>query len=145
MKRNDRFFSRSRKKDTPVSQEMPVTAEAPAVEMPAPAAETVVVGHALLFTGAPEAMPIVDDQLFLSVPPQGGLVISPQCVGEPLLVIWKSGEDWLARRLWQGKLLLNGIETVGVLYGFGDRAELEQAGAAAIAETVDDLRKILLG
>lgn len=40
---------------------------------------------------------------------------------------------------------MNGIETVGVLYGFGDRAELEQAGAAAIAETVDDLRKILLG
>ena len=40
---------------------------------------------------------------------------------------------------------MNCIETVGVLYGFGDRAELEQAGAAAIAETVDDLRKILLG
>ena len=40
---------------------------------------------------------------------------------------------------------MNGIETVGVLYGFGDRAELEQAGAAVIAETVDDLRKILLG
>lgn len=39
----------------------------------------------------------------------------------------------------------NGIETVGVLYGFGDRAELEQAGAAAIAETVEDLRSILLG
>lgn len=40
---------------------------------------------------------------------------------------------------------LNGLETIGVLYGFGDRAELEQAGAAAIAETVADLRKILLG
>lgn len=40
---------------------------------------------------------------------------------------------------------VNGLETVGVLYGFGDRAELEQAGAAAIAETVDDLRKLLLG
>ncbi|MBQ6711180.1 MAG: HAD hydrolase-like protein, partial [Clostridia bacterium] len=40
---------------------------------------------------------------------------------------------------------LNGLETICVLYGFGDRAELEQAGAAAIAETVADLRKILLG
>ena len=40
---------------------------------------------------------------------------------------------------------VHGIETVGVLYGFGDRAELEAANAAAIAETVDDLRKILLG
>ena len=40
---------------------------------------------------------------------------------------------------------VHGIETVGVLYGFGDRAELEAAGAAAIAETVDNLRKILLG
>lgn len=40
---------------------------------------------------------------------------------------------------------VNGLDTVGVLYGFGDRFELEQAGAAAIAETVDDLQKILLG
>jgi len=29
----------------------------------------------------------------------------------------------------------NGIRTIGVLWGFGDRAELEQAGAARIAET----------
>lgn len=33
----------------------------------------------------------------------------------------------------------NDIRTIGVLWGFGDRAELEQAGAAAIAETPDQL------
>lgn len=38
----------------------------------------------------------------------------------------------------------NGIDSVGVLYGFGDRAELEGAGATAIAETVRDLRRLLL-
>lgn len=37
----------------------------------------------------------------------------------------------------------NGIDSVGVLYGFGDREELERAGADAIAETVADLEKIL--
>ena len=34
---------------------------------------------------------------------------------------------------------------LGVLYGYGDRPELEEAGAALIAPTVDDLRAILLG
>ena len=33
----------------------------------------------------------------------------------------------------------NGIECVGVLYGYGSRSELESAGASAICETVDDL------
>jgi len=33
----------------------------------------------------------------------------------------------------------NGIPTIGVLWGFGDRSELEQAGAAAIAERPDQL------
>ena len=37
-----------------------------------------------------------------------------------------------------------GVESVGVLYGYGDRAELEEAGADYIAETVDDLSAILL-
>ena len=36
-----------------------------------------------------------------------------------------------------------GAPCVGVLYGFGDRAELEQAGAAWIAETVEDLGRLL--
>jgi phosphoglycolate phosphatase len=33
----------------------------------------------------------------------------------------------------------NGMKAIGVLWGFGDRAELENAGAAAIAETSDAL------
>jgi phosphoglycolate phosphatase len=37
-----------------------------------------------------------------------------------------------------------GIDTIGVLYGFGDRQELEAAGAGQIAETVEDLGRILL-
>lgn len=39
-----------------------------------------------------------------------------------------------------------GVECVGVLYGAtAPRSELESAGCAAIADTIDDLRRILLG
>ena len=38
----------------------------------------------------------------------------------------------------------SGLATVGVLYGYGDRAEHEAAGADAIAETVEQLEKLLL-
>ena len=37
-----------------------------------------------------------------------------------------------------------GLDSVGVLFGYGSRQELEEAGATYIAETVDDLSKILL-
>lgn len=37
-----------------------------------------------------------------------------------------------------------GIDCIGVLYGYGDREELEKAGASHIAETVEDLRTCLL-
>ncbi len=37
-----------------------------------------------------------------------------------------------------------GLPCVGVLFGYGDREELETAGARYIAETVEDLRKLLL-
>ena len=37
-----------------------------------------------------------------------------------------------------------GLPCVGVLYGFGSRQELEQAGAAAIAEDVPALEGLLL-
>ncbi|WP_461816241.1 HAD family hydrolase [Faecalimonas sp.] len=37
-----------------------------------------------------------------------------------------------------------GVDSIGVLYGFGDREELEKQGATYIAETVNDLEKILL-
>lgn len=38
-----------------------------------------------------------------------------------------------------------GISSLGVLYGYGDREELESAGADYIAETVADIGRILLG
>lgn len=38
----------------------------------------------------------------------------------------------------------NGISSVGVLYGFGNREELTAAGADYIAENIDELYKILL-
>jgi len=38
-----------------------------------------------------------------------------------------------------------GLESLGVLYGYGDRAELEAAGADRIAEDVNELWDILLG
>ena len=37
-----------------------------------------------------------------------------------------------------------GIDSIGVLFGYGDRIELENAGADFIAETVADIEKILL-
>ncbi len=36
-----------------------------------------------------------------------------------------------------------GIETVGVLFGYGSREELEKSGAAYIVETVDELGELL--
>jgi len=36
-----------------------------------------------------------------------------------------------------------GLNCMGVLYGFGDREELEQAGAAYIAETVEDMARLI--
>lgn len=37
----------------------------------------------------------------------------------------------------------NGIDTIGVLYGYGSRDELEKVGAMHIAETVDDVYALL--
>ena len=37
-----------------------------------------------------------------------------------------------------------GIDSVGVLYGYGSREELEKAGATKIAKSVEDLKNILL-
>ena len=37
-----------------------------------------------------------------------------------------------------------GIDCIGVLYGFGDREELEAANAKYIVDTVEDLGKLLL-
>lgn len=39
----------------------------------------------------------------------------------------------------------NGLDSIGVLYGYGDRPELEQAGATYIAPTVAELEALLLG
>ena len=38
---------------------------------------------------------------------------------------------------------VNGLDSIGVLFGYGDRKELETAGATYIAETVDDIFKFL--
>lgn len=38
----------------------------------------------------------------------------------------------------------NGIESIGVLFGFGSWEEFKKAGAEYICETVDDLKKLLL-
>ena len=37
-----------------------------------------------------------------------------------------------------------GIECVGVLFGYGDRTEMEECHAAYIAESVNELRKMLI-
>ncbi len=38
----------------------------------------------------------------------------------------------------------NGLDSMGVLFGFGDRAELTEAGADYIAESVADIIKYIL-
>ncbi|MBP5706593.1 MAG: HAD hydrolase-like protein, partial [Spirochaetales bacterium] len=38
-----------------------------------------------------------------------------------------------------------GLASMGVLWGFGDRTELEQSGADYICETVAEVKKLLLG
>lgn len=37
----------------------------------------------------------------------------------------------------------NGIDSIGVLFGYGSRKELESAGATYIAETVEDIEKFI--
>lgn len=37
----------------------------------------------------------------------------------------------------------NGLDSIGVLFGYGDRVELETAGATYIAETINDILKFL--
>ena len=37
-----------------------------------------------------------------------------------------------------------GIDCIGVLYGYGDREELTQAGAKRIVASVDELKRALL-
>lgn len=39
----------------------------------------------------------------------------------------------------------NGIDTIGVLFGFGSRQELEESGAAVIVETVEEIGNVILG
>jgi len=39
----------------------------------------------------------------------------------------------------------NGIDTIGVAYGYGSRKELEDAGATHVADTVEELTDLLLG
>jgi phosphoglycolate phosphatase len=38
----------------------------------------------------------------------------------------------------------NGLECLGVLYGYGDRAELENAGAIALASTAQEMAEMIL-
>lgn len=38
---------------------------------------------------------------------------------------------------------LNGLDSIGVLFGYGDRSELEAAGATYIAESVEDIKKFI--
>lgn len=37
----------------------------------------------------------------------------------------------------------NGLSSIGVLYGYGSREELEEAGALQLAETVEDVRRCI--
>ena len=38
----------------------------------------------------------------------------------------------------------NGIDSIGVLFGYGSREELENAGATYIAETVEEIANFII-
>ncbi|MCI8553789.1 MAG: HAD family hydrolase [Clostridiales bacterium] len=38
-----------------------------------------------------------------------------------------------------------GVDCIGVAYGYGSRAELEEAGATVVSDTVEELRALLIG
>ena len=40
---------------------------------------------------------------------------------------------------------VNGLSSIGVLYGYGDEKELREAGATWIAKDTKELEKLLLG
>jgi phosphoglycolate phosphatase len=40
--------------------------------------------------------------------------------------------------------IANGIDSIGVLYGYGNRKELEDAGAVYIVETAGDIVRICI-
>ncbi len=40
--------------------------------------------------------------------------------------------------------LANGLDSIGVLFGYGDQAELESAGATRVVSTVNELKAVLL-
>ena len=56
---------------------------------------------------------------------------------EKILMIGDREHDVLGARK-------QGLECVGVLFGYGDRKEMEDCHAAYIAESINELRKMLL-
>jgi phosphoglycolate phosphatase len=59
------------------------------------------------------------------------------CDGTSIVMIGDREHDILGAKV-------HGIPGIGVLYGYGDRAELEAAGAVEIASEVSDLATALL-
>jgi hypothetical protein len=57
----------------------------------------------------------------------------------------KSNNDWCDREFDVIGAKKAGIKSIGVLYGYGDRSELENAGADYIVDTVADIEKVLIG
>ncbi|HSB88785.1 MAG TPA: HAD family hydrolase [Anaerolineales bacterium] len=76
--------------------------------------------------GKPDPAPILWAATSLGVPPKACLVVGDTTV------------DIRAGRA-------AGAQTVGVLSGFGERAELERAGAGLILESVAELPEVLMG
>ncbi|MCC8027246.1 MAG: HAD family hydrolase [Clostridium sp.] len=67
---------------------------------------------------------------------QCGLGAGEEAVSRAVMVGDRE-HDVLGARQW-------GIETVGVMYGYGGRQELESCGADYMVETVEELRRLLL-
>ncbi len=67
------------------------------------------------------------------------LATLPSLAGEPAPVVMVGDRRYDVEGARQ-----HGLDAIGVLWGYGPRAELESAGAWAIAPTVDDLTSLLL-
>lgn len=79
----------------------------------------------------------------------GKITTKGQVIGQALRQV---GREHLAQMIMVGDrehdvigARENGISCIGVLYGYGDRKELERAGAAAICPEVEDLPEVLAG
>ena len=59
-------------------------------------------------------------------------------------LLWLPEEERYSRDPIRRRAKKNGIDCAGVLFGYGSREELEEAGADFVADSVEAVRNIIL-